>query len=287
MTDLKTATLGTEYQKLVGSEREMLLAAVTNGLRRQAGYVPGVDASPLPEPIENRGQLIKYPVKPFVTDHIGLLAEHFHGYGWIAGSAALYAFDARTHDRWQCNDIDVFCVSKEAYQELVDLQKGRRVEKSDERQTVVNGYGIIPNGKRIWIDSDINFVCPTAKDDWSHPANVLAGFDLTITQVAIIQSGAAYVMKPDDIENQVVDYTGESIAPVATLRRVFKYLRRGYKADDALWYHLASDDRMLPIMSLFESMAQFEHDTQQEILQGIFWAVPSGDVEYRYDSDDD
>lgn len=284
--DIKTATLGTTYQELIGSERQILLDAAMESFRKQAGYVPGVDDSPLPEPIENRGELIPYPTSQY--DTIGLLAEHFHGYGWIAGSAALFTYDAKAADRWFYNDIDVFCVSKEAYQELVDLQKGRRVEKSDERQTVVDGYGIIPNGRRIWIDSNINFVCPTEKDDWSHPANVMAGFDLTICQVAIIQSGAAYVMNPFDIESQVVNYTGESIAPVATMRRIFKYLHRGYQEHNMLWYRLANDNRMLPVLGLFESLAQFEKDRQMEITKRIFWAVPTdSEIEYSYGSDDD
>lgn len=288
MMNIKTAALGTEYEELVGSERGILIAAATHSFHQQAGYLPKQGVFVDPEPISERGQLIPYPTSQH--DTIGLLAEHFHGYGWIAGSAALFTYDANAADRWVYNDIDIFCVSKSAYQELVDWQKGRRVEKSDERQSVVNGYGIIPKGKyqRIWIDTDINFVCPSDKDDWSHPANVLAGFDLTITQVAIIQSGAAYVMKPEDIENQVVDYTGESIAPVATMRRIFKYLHRGYKADGALWYHLANDNRMMAVLALFEQLAQFDNDTQQEVLKGIFWAVPSdSDIEYSYGSDDE
>lgn len=284
--DIKTAMLGTDYQELVGSERDILIAALTESMRVQAGYVPKQGVFVDAEAISPQGQLIPFPIKPFYNDHVGLLAEHFHGYGWIAGSAALYAYDTPAHDRWLYNDIDVFCFSKSAYETLI--KTSRIPEKSNDRQTVFSGYGFIVNGQRIWLDTDVNFVCPSENDDWSHPANVLNGFDLTITQVAIIQSGAAYVMKPEDIENQVVDYTGESIAPVATMRRIFKYLQRGYRADGALWYHLAYDNRMLPVLSLFESLAQFDAETQKEVLQGIFYAVPSdNDVEYSYGSDDD
>lgn len=276
---VKAAVLGTD------DYHSVMRQAITHALQSQAGKpIEQADFTGYPVTAQ-RGQLISYKPK-YGALTASYLADHFQGYGWVAGSAALYEYSNTLYQvDWVNNDIDVFCHSKAAYQEIINLKA--EIISQDKRQTKVRGIGIYRDKHRVWIDDEINYVCPPDNADWSHPANVLCNFDLTCTQIALTQAGTAYILHPDHIVNRQMEYTGTTIAPLATLRRILKYMQRGFIPVSAFWYEVCDDKRMLPFVSILHDLNMLDDNLRKDVLSNIFWAMPSEEIEYSYDFDED
>lgn len=292
--DVKTAVLGTEGTGMVGSERDMLLAAVTSGLKQQAGYVPelGVfvdDGTP-----HKRGELISVGVpndRFIMLDEVSLSCA---GWGWIAGSAALWRYQYNEANlNWSYDDIDIFCHSESIYDAMRKKISNDDVQTENERSVKVRGFRFsIPGKKPRWVDN-VNFIKPLPSDNWVYPQNVLAGFDLTCCAVALIQPGVVFAVYPDDVRKKLIGYAGDTISPVASVRRVFKYMQRGYKPSITLWIDMAHDERLLPVLSIFDELRQAAGDDMVvDVVNRIYHAVPyettySSYTEDEYDPWDD
>jgi hypothetical protein len=287
----KAAVMGTEGAGVVGSERDMLLAALTSGLKQQAGYMPGVDDSLMSEPIKQRGELISIE-KPKGSGWYGVdvLSDFCAGYGWVAGSAALWRYmTAAQQPSWNYGDYDVFCHSISAYEHLRGLILDRDVTDENERGVKAKHFTFIDKYNRRRYLENVNFIKPLPTDNWLYPQNVLAKFDLSICAVAMVQQNVVYALYPDDLRRGSCHYTGQTISPVATMRRVFKYMSRGFKLNVGFWHEMAADERMLSVMDIFNVLHDLGEKKVQEVVADIYCAVPDSAYysSYRDDDDDD
>jgi hypothetical protein len=283
----KAAVLGTEASGMLGSEREMLLAALTSGLKERAGYIPmqGVftdDGTP-----HKRGELISVGVPNDRFILLDELSKFCAGWGWIAGSAALWRYQYNeTNVNWSYNDIDIFCHSESAYDAMRKKISDGDVSTENERSVKARGFRFTTDKPR-WADS-VNLIKPLPSDNWLYPANVLAGFDLTCCAVALIQPGVVFALHPDDVRKKLIGYVGETISPVATVRRVFKYMKRGYKPNISLWIDMANDERILPVLSIFDELRQAASGKEIiDVVEGIYHAVPYEATYSSYTEEDE
>lgn len=280
---MKAAVLGTNDYHAVMQQ------AAKNAFRRQAGYAlkRGVFVD---DPVAKRGELLKAGKSNGGWNHIDVFSQYCAGYGWVAGSAALWRFLQGSEgavSNWEFNDVDIFCHTESAYEVLAG-KTTNDVKEESERGIKFNGFRFFVNGRHFWLTGDVNFIKPLPGDNWHHPANVLAGFDLSICAVVMTQPGVVYALYPHDLRNHIMDYTGQTIAPIATMRRVFKYLRRGFKLGAGFWHRMAADERMLPVMGIFEELNGIGDEKRiASTVIDIDLAVPSGVVYNSYDRDDD
>lgn len=268
---------------------DLMRGVVTASLRQRAGYAlkRGVFVD---DPVTKRGELLTAGKSKGRWNHIDVFAQYCAGYGWVAGSAALWRFLQGSEgavSNWEFNDVDVFCHTESAYEALVG-KTTNEVKEESERGIKFNGCCFVVNGRRFYLTGDVNFIKPLPGDNWHHPANVLAGFDLSICAVVMTQPGVVYALYPDDLRNHVMDYTGQTIAPIATMRRVFKYMSRGFKMAPGFWYRMAADERMLPVMGILNELHGIG-DSQRiaKTVMDIYLAVPDNVVYSSYDRDDD
>lgn len=285
----KSAILGTDAVSLTGSEREMLLSAVTQGLRQQAGYVPERGVFVDDGTAHKHGELIPLASATSDTRFLDGLAAFCAGWGWIAGSAALWRYLCDIGEfGWYPEDIDVFCYTESSYQQLRDTLQKAYIQVENERSVKVSGFGYIVDGRRWWVDTPINFVKPLPSDNWRYPQNVLAGFDLTCCAVAITQPGAVFALHPKDVREKLINYTGQTISPAATVRRVFKYMNRGFKASWWLWRTMAQDEQMLPIMAILNELwLSYDEKVVVDAVRDVYRAFPDGTVYTSHRDDDD
>lgn len=286
----KTAVLGTAAAGLVGSEREMLLAALTSGLEERAGYIPmqGMftdDGTP-----HKRGELISVGVPNDRFILLDELSKFCAGRGWIAGSAALWRYQYNeTNLNWSYDDIDIFCHSESVYDAMRKKISDDDVSTENERSVKVRGFRFTAtkNNKPRWVDN-VNLIKPLPSDNWIYPQNVLAGFDLTCCAVALIQPGVVFALHPDDLRKKLIGYAGDTISPVATVRRVFKYMKRGYKPNISLWIDMANDERILPVLSIFDELRQAAEDSMVlDVVNRIYHAIPYETTYSSYTEEDE
>lgn len=239
----RTALLGTEHEELVGTEREILLSAVTHGLKQKAGYVPSVDDSPLPEPIVPRGELIPVDDCRIDLDYLAMWTE---GRAWLAGSSALWRYEflklpVEEHTvSWAYGDCDLFAHSEDAYADV----KAELCSLTDQelKETPSNC-----RFEHMWINNhffeNINLVRPLPKQNWEHPASVLATFDLSICAVAV-GAGWLYALYPRDLERKRMRYMGHGRNAMRLLSRILKYVNRGYKCGNGLLEAMLEDSKV-------------------------------------------
>jgi hypothetical protein len=286
MSNIKVATLGTEQQRVVGSEREILLAVVVDGLKQQGGYVPGVseDYEPLP------GKAIQLPPHECsATSFVATVYRQLHAYGTIAGSAALWQmsnYKDNTALKWQPNDVDVFCHSEQLYQACRAIHDSYFILSENER-----GY-VVP-----LVDGTINVLKPLTDEDWSNPYNILKDFDLTISAVALPQLDVAYLLYPEDTLNGRINFVRVTSTPIKLIERAMKYVNRGYALSAQFWHDAYKATAMLPILHLLDEMNEWrvmESDRFAEFMRAGSAARPrevesdsnSMDDSY-YDAEDD
>lgn len=224
---MKAAVLGTNDYHAVMQQ------AAKNALLRQGGYVPQVMSEPMPSPVVNRGCVL--PLDDCYPMQLDWIAQWCEGRAWMAGSAALWRYeftrlDTGANVQWSYHDMDLYAHSIEAYKELKEelsaigecQAEGQRNSKY-EHVRIASAYYYEP----------VNLVCPAPDDDWEQPANVLDTFDLNICQV-VLGDGWLYVMDLDGLTKRLMRYRQNMRYPMRLLKRIVKYLQRGYRADDDL-----------------------------------------------------
>ena len=124
------------------------------------------------------------------------------------------------------------------------------------------------------MEHDLNLIKPKESDNWIYPANVLAGFDLSICAVAMIAPGTVYALYPESLKNRVFRYCGNTY-PVTTMKRAFKYMQRGFKPDTFFFLDMVDDESMLPVMSMLEQLyLAGDKDTVNNLLHRVSSAMP-------------
>ena len=224
---MKAAVLGTnDYHALMQQ-------VVKDSLQRQAGYVPGVMDELMPKPIVNRGCVL--PLDDDYPLALDLMARWCEGRAWMGGSAALWRYERTKVDigadvAWDYYDMDLYAHSIEAYkdlhEELSELGACQTVGKRNSK------YENVRIGDTYYYET-VNLVCPTPADKWEQPANVLDTFDLNICQV-VLGAGWLYVMDPDGLTERRMVYHRNMKNPMTLLKRIVKYVHRGYRFDDSL-----------------------------------------------------
>lgn len=267
MNHVKLAALGTnDYHGLM---RE----AVTASLQRQAGYTP------------NRGVFVDEPEAGFIlyepmshannTEIIHALSRFVKNYGWIAGGAAFHVVHL---EKVGYGDIDVFCVSEAAYETMRECFQDY-ITTTNERSCIAeNAMFGLSKTQRYRVDVNINFLCPLAHEDWSHPANILLDFDgITTPAVAIIEPCLAYTPFREDVLNKRMNYIGKCRNPVKLWRRVLKYYQRGCLFGDTFWKDLLEDSRTRQLVYMARDMYDFSGTSGQVHLTGDLihacWAI--------------
>lgn len=283
----KAVVLGTEGAGMVGSERDLLLAAVSKGLKERAGYVPGVDDSPLPVPIENRGQVIPLTDgRPMVTEALAKLCE---GRAWLAGSAALWRYELSRLPLndfsvgWSFNDYDLFAMSDDAYNELKAILGQIGVLRSDSQSNCVFDkvrYSDIEKDRIL--PESVNLVRPIPGQNWEHPSGVLSMFDLSVSAV-VLGAGWFYVMSPNHIERKEITYQGHGRNPMRLLSRVLKYEQRGYHTDWFFWDAVLQDEKVADAARLvrdLEMIRRKDNGHFESLLAAATDAVETDEAEY-------
>ena len=256
--NLKPAIIGTH------DYRGVLLAALAEGIGKQAGYAPvrGVFVD------EPQASAIEYAYSGYQTELIHALSKYTKGYGWIAGGSVLHFIH---NEKIGYGDIDVFCVSQEAYATLRHCFRDY-IEAESNRSCVAESamFGI-GQDKRWRLERNLNLVSPVDGQDWSHPANVLQEFDLSIAAVAIIEPGLAYTLHKDDVLKKEMSYLGNCRNPVRFWRRVMKYHNRGCSFSIDFFTQLIQDEHTRELVYMAQDMYE-NIGRNQDITKEFLWA---------------
>lgn len=275
MTDItKTAVLGTD-------DYHAFMRSVTiHGLQARGGYVAPVGTFA----DEIQGAAIQY-------EYVGHSAKDFHALvkfvaadGWIAGGSVLHFVH---QEKVGYGDIDVFCVSQDAYNELRQCFIGYIDDLSSKRSCVAKTPLILVDDEQYQLTRNVNLVSPVDGQGWSHPANVLTEFDLSVAAVAIIEPGLAYTLHKDDVLEKRMSYIGNCRNPVKFWRRVMKYYNRGCTFAFDFFEKLIQDERTRELVYMAQDLYDMNSrkDNIAKDLLAACWAV--NDYEGVYESNSD
>jgi hypothetical protein len=222
------------------------------------------------------------------------------GRAWIAGSAALWAADAEAD--WMYGDIDIFCKSIEFYEDLkAELKEIKymgfsKADETGEYNTKFSNHPFIHQmGKHSWgapiATPSLCLIAPVGKD-WSTIENILLGFDLSICAVAIMNPRTLYAYSPQDIRHRRTDTICIEF-PLRTLKRLFKYIQRGYSPSWDLAESLAGDNRFDDAFEVLQMTAEYTehkglHRLVERYLEAKNWMYAfEGDEDYHEEDEED
>jgi hypothetical protein len=224
-------------------------------------------------------------IKPFIPlmplaqmdNSLCEILKWLNGRGWIAGSAALWA--ASGDKTWSYADVDIFCHSNEAYDELT--------EELCESEDTGGDYEEYGERSRVFLfhpfetEQPLHLVSPL-QDDWSDIANLLLGFDNSICATAIANQSEAYAFSPHDIRNRLVDVVKIKHRR-AFLERLLRYMKRGYTVKNVAFDKMVEHGGFQEDFELLWHAASFADNTQLRHFVSEFEAAN----EYEdYDADD-
>lgn len=257
-------------QAITGSAepRALLQQAGIAGLRAQAGYVAdsGVFAD------EPQADFIVYEYTGYSAETFHTLSRFVKGHGWIAGGSVLHFVHA---EKIGYNDVDVFCVSQDAYQFLRARLHGNIMADNQRSCTIENAYFSELINQGCTFPRCINLVAPLDNQDWSHPANVLQEFDLSVAAVAVIEPGLAYTLHKADVLKKEISYIGNCRNPVRFWRRVMKYYNRGCLLSMDFFADLMKDERTRELVYMAQDI--YDMNSRKEKIDSEFlwacWAI--------------
>lgn len=214
--------------------------------------------------------------------------KFFSDFGWMAGSSVLWYYTIRADGvwHWDYGDIDVFCHSESSYNELKVFYSKRNHTETEHAFKLNDGFsiGINEHPYATEIYSKLNLIKPKPEDNWQYVQNVLAGFDLSVCAVAMVEPGKLYALYPDDVKDRTINYKGHTF-PITTMRRIFKYASRGFKLADRFWQDVAANDQMLPFMALLESFLNVRQSVGEKATTRILLDIANA-MPYDYEGRD-
>lgn len=224
--------------------RAVLIDTVQRRLMRQAGYVPG-QLLESPEKTRLRG----YVHPAHCDSDLWQVWQWVHGRGWIAGSAALWAYSVERNPeftQWHYNDIDVFAFDDKAYEslkaELHDDTFGFDVETE---YSVKMGNPLLKiGGESAYISTDVNIIRPPEGVKWFNHCLLWESFDLNAAQCTLI--APQWVSIVGNLNTvSFGDDTNSSRPPLwpsfgikhagIFIERVQKYVERGFRLPADFW----------------------------------------------------
>lgn len=280
MTTAKAVTGGMSADEA----RAFLLQAGVTGLQHAAGYVAREEV--FLEHDEPIGGAILYDYSGHKAQTIHALSRFVRGYGWIAGGSVLHFVHG---EKVGYGDIDVFCVSQAAYETLCDCFQDYITETSKRSCVAESAMFGLGEKDRYRLDRSLNLVTPTEGEDWTHPAAILRGFDLSCGAVAIIEPGLAYTLHREDVLEKRINYIGNARNPVKFWRRVMKYYSRGCILGGDFFTDLINDSNTRELVYMAQDMYNMgtrKRDIDSELLWAC-WAVndyESDGTEHETDS---
>lgn len=189
------------------------------------------------------------------------------GRGFIAGSYAAYMAAPGGSHVITPGDIDVFCVSEEAYQSLYEEPVFKLINMTPIAATV---------RAPLLTDMDIQLIRP--HPSWTDfPGDIVQSFDLTISRAVLVNPGCVIGdLALGSREGKILRVNN----PLKVLQRIEKYARRGVSFNA---WELAKVLRAFEAMPASDRWTMLDQVQNPDAPERVFSGDPYGDW---YDEDD-